>query len=222
MAPPVRHTILGRVKRRLEHNGYPRLHMALLVALTGGAGFLCSFTLLTHGMRAMWLRYLLSVGVAYLVFLLLLWLWMRISGPSYVDPRDLARLDADGPDDTDWRERKSSGNGPSMWDALEWEFELALPVMVLVFFVSMLLASFYIVAAAPLLFAELLLDGVLAVTLYRRLRTVDVRYWLGTAVRRTYSTFLVAGAILVVAGWCMGHYVPTAQSVGEVLQRVIH
>jgi hypothetical protein len=101
------------------------------------------------------------------------------------------------------------------------ELELALPVMVLVFLGSMLVASFYIVYAAPVLFAELMLDGVLAVTLYRRLRTIDVRYWLETAIHRTYATFLWAGVVVVVAGFGMSHYVPEAKSVGEVLQRVL-
>ena len=221
MALPLRHTILGRLQRRLEQQGYPRLQMAVLVALTGGAGFLCTFTMLQHGVEAMWLRYLVSVGVAYVTFLLLLWLWMRISGPSYVDPRDLARPDAADPRWEDGQRGRSRSDGSSLWDAVNFELDLALPLMVLVFLAAMVAASFYIVTAAPVLFAELLLDGVLAATLYRRLRTIDVRHWLESAISRTYATFLWAGVVLVVAGWGMSLYVPEAKSVGEVLVAIM-
>jgi hypothetical protein len=222
MPASLRHTLLGRLQRRLEQRGYPRLQMALLVALTGGAGFLCSFTLLRSGIDAMWLRYLISVGAAYLAFLVLLWLWMRISAPSYVDLRDLTRLDSADPAWDDARREHDSRRGPSLWDMVDMELEFALPVMVLVFVGSMLVASCYIVYTAPVLFAELMLDGVLAVTLYHRLRALDVRHWLETAIRRTYPTFLLAGVILVVAGLGMSQYASQAKSMGEVLMQMTH
>ena len=50
--------------------------MSLLLLLTGGAGFLCSFALLHAGLARMWLRYPVSILVAYCVFLLLLRLWL--------------------------------------------------------------------------------------------------------------------------------------------------
>jgi len=218
MAASLRQTIIGRLKARLEQRGYPRLQMLLLVALTGGVGFLCSTLMLWSGVNEMWLRYLVSVGAAYLAFLGLLWLWMRVSAPSYVDPRDLTRLDAADPAwDDAWRENESSGYRPSLWDIADAELGLALPVLLLVFLGATLVATCYIVYAAPVLFAELMLDGVLAITLYRRLRTLDVRHWLQTALRRTFSTFLLAGVILVVAGLGMSEYAPEAKSLGDVL-----
>jgi hypothetical protein len=219
----LRHIIVGRLQRRLEQQGYPRLQMAVLVALTGGAGFLCSFTMLTYGVDAMWQRYLVSVGVAYLAFLTLLWSWIRISGPTYVDPRDLTRLDApDSPRRDPWPNRplRDRSGILEMIDP-EGGWLLMLMIMLLVFLGTMLLVSFYVVYAAPVLFAELILDGLLAATLYHRLRTVDVRYWLGTAIRRTYASFLAAGIILMVMGWVMGHAAPGAKSVGEVLQHLM-
>ena len=51
--------------------------MTLLVVLTGGAGLLASFVLLHLGVDSMAVRYPLAVTIAYAVFLLLLWLWLR-------------------------------------------------------------------------------------------------------------------------------------------------
>lgn len=66
---------LARLRSHLEHEHWPRLQMMVIVALTGGIGFLASYLLLDAGMTAMWQRYPASVGTAYLAFLVLLWLW---------------------------------------------------------------------------------------------------------------------------------------------------
>lgn len=74
-----------RTRRRLQREGFPRLQMALLVALTGGAGFLASFALLHAGVHGMAWRYPLALGVAYLFFLFLLWLWLRTRASDWLD-----------------------------------------------------------------------------------------------------------------------------------------
>ena len=217
----LRQNIIGRLQRRLEQQGQPRLQMTLLVALTAGAGFLCSVALLHAGLAALWLRYLVSVGAAYLAFLSLLWLWLRISAPSYIDARDLTGLArGDQSWDDHWREARPRG-GPSLADLVGIEIELALPLLVLVFVCTLLIACCYIVYGAPLLFAELMLDGVLAATLYQRLRTLDARHWLETALRHTWPTFLLAAVIMVVAGYAMEQYLPGVRSIGEVMHRLL-
>ncbi|HJU39453.1 MAG TPA: hypothetical protein VJ724_07755, partial [Tahibacter sp.] len=70
---------VGRVRRAIERLESPRLQMAVIVALTGAAGFAASSLLLFAGLHAMWLRYPLAVAVAYLAFLGLLWAWLRAS-----------------------------------------------------------------------------------------------------------------------------------------------
>src|SRR2546427_8543265 len=54
-----------------------RLQMALIVALTGAAGFLASHLLRLAGVDAMLLRYPMAVLLAYGVFLLMMWIWIR-------------------------------------------------------------------------------------------------------------------------------------------------
>jgi hypothetical protein len=48
---------------------------------------------------------------------------------------------------------------------------------------------------------------------------VDPRHWLEKAVRRSFVPFTAAAVLTSAAGWVMAHYVPGAQSVGDVLLR---
>ena len=50
--------------------------MSVIVAATGCAGLVCSFALLHVGLRLMWLRYVIAIGVAYGAFLLLIGGWL--------------------------------------------------------------------------------------------------------------------------------------------------
>lgn len=240
-----RHTLLQQLRSGLERHGYPRLQMLLLVTLTGGAGFLCSYLLLQSGVDELWLRYPSSVGVAYLVFLLLLWLWLRTSEDDYIDSVDSVDLTdfvpsggsrVTGPDGWSGHGGRFGGSGasghydavgvedPDAGDSLSHGLdivpdadELAIPLILLAIAVTLLLASVSIVYSAPALFAELLLDGVLAATLYRRLQRIETRHWLETAIRRTGVTFLVTAVVLAAAGWGVSIYAPEAKWLGEVI-----
>jgi hypothetical protein len=78
------------MKRRLQRKSYPRVHVSIILLLTGLAGFLVSFALLRLGVSAMWLRYPVAIIVAYGVFLLLLRLWLSLCRPRDWDVFDLA------------------------------------------------------------------------------------------------------------------------------------
>lgn len=233
----------------LERDSYPRLQMSLLVAITGGAGFLASYLLLRVGLTEIWLRYVVAIGIAYLVFLGLLWLWMRTRADDYLDIPDVLPhgSSSSGPVRPVFEGKggESGGGGASgrfdlAGDAGAGEFpeaaakslgevvghaaeadEFAIPLIALAVLAAILAALFmssvWIIYSAPLLFAELLVDGVLAVTLYRRLRRFDERHWLETAVRRTWGPFLAVASIAALAGWAMSLYAPEAKSLGDVL-----
>lgn len=242
---------------RLEQDSWPRVQMAFLVMLTGASGFLASFLLLQAGLQAMWVRYPVSVGFAYAVFLLLLWLWMRTQASDYADvpvasgdnassgggdPGSLSNLRSGGGGDFGGGGASAHFDAPanpvdlgelpgsslvsdglaSVGDA----DEAALPLLGLLLVAALLIgvlgaavSSLYILYAAPGLFAELLLDGVLAATLYRRLRHLESRHWLETALRRTAVPFALTAALLSVGGAAMQWYAPQAHSLGGVLQQ---
>ncbi len=86
--PRSRNEAVARLRRDLQVHGWPRSQMTLLVSLTGASGLLASFLLLQAGMSNMALRYPMSLLVAYGVFFLLLWLWLRTRAEDWSDAPD--------------------------------------------------------------------------------------------------------------------------------------
>lgn len=251
-----RRRLIDRVRATLERDGYPRLQMLLLVTITGAAGFIASYALLRLGLTEMWLRYLAAFGLAYLVFLALLGLWLRTRASDYVDVPDLLPSRGGGCHDAfagqggqfsgagasgsfDSSEAMGQG-GSSAFEATRLDStataepngaasigdglggiadadELAIPLAVLGLLLAFALSSLWIVYSAPILFAELLVDGALAASLYRRLRGIDARHWIETAVRRTAMPFAAAAVVTALIGFGMAQYAPGAHSVGDVL-----
>jgi hypothetical protein len=72
----LRSRAIERLKRHLVRTGMPRIQMAIIVLATGAVGFLCSVILLHLGVNRMAIRYPLAVGLAYLVFFVLLRVWL--------------------------------------------------------------------------------------------------------------------------------------------------
>lgn len=98
--PQHRHHEIKRIRGDLERDSFPRLQMFLLVTLTGASGFVASYILLHAGFVEMWLRYLASLGVAYLIFLALLWLWLRTRAEDYADLPDVSGVIPSGSDES--------------------------------------------------------------------------------------------------------------------------
>jgi hypothetical protein len=249
---------IDRLMRKLEWDGYPRLQMFLLVALTGGAGLLASLVLLRAGIELMHVRYPFAVGCAYLVFLFLLWLWLRTKADDYVDGSfDLSGIADGGNPGVDATPEFGGGAGgefggsgasgdfviddslptPSLpigdggavdsvgeavgevvGGADEGAIPLALALLVAALVAVLLFATFYIVYLAPALFAELLVDGALSASLYRRMRGLQTRHWLESALRRTALPFIVTAVGLALIGYALHAYAPEAHTLGEVLR----
>lgn len=234
-----------QLRARLEIGSWPRLQMMMLVALTGAAGFITSFVLLALGLHRMGLRYLLACCVAYLCFLALLWIWLRWRGSDGIDVWNEPTDRAETPHaDTDWTGHGgSSGGGGASADfdtpaspapvaadtqcvsapTSGSDFELpdmdveAVPLLLALLVIGLVLSSLFVVWTAPALFAELLLDGVLAAGLYRRLRHIETRHWLQTAVRKTAWPFVLTTALLAATGFGIQAAAPQAKSIGDAL-----
>lgn len=93
--------------------------------------------------------------------------------------------------------------------------ELAVPLILLALAVGLALALLYIVYGAPVLFAELMVDGALSVGLYRHLRHTERRHWLSSALRRTVLPFVLTGCLLTAGGWALTQFAPGARTLGE-------
>lgn len=247
VAPPYsRPHLIERLRRRLDRDGYPRAQMLLIVLLTSAAGFVASWLLLHVGVRAMALRYALACLLAYVVFLALLWLWMRMRKDDYLDVPDFSHPNAP-PANVHGDGGESAGGGASAhWDAVDGDDsvvlesvetptdsgigdalgaaadtdEFAIPLFLVIALAAMVLSSLLVIWSAPVLFAELLVDGVLAASLYRRLRGIETRYWLDSAVRRTVWPFLATTLIAAATGWALQTQAPGALTLGDALARL--
>lgn len=233
-----------RIKRHLERDSFPRIQMSLIVGLTGASGLLSSYLMLQAGVTSMALRYPLALVLAYGFFLFLLWLWLRTKVEDY-DASDVVDfIPSPGSADCSVPFQGGGGNfggggssasfddvaalnpvdpdlGSSLGDAVgsvgDAE-ELAIPLIVLIFVVGLALASFYVIYAAPMLFAELLVDGTLSYALYRKIKGAEPQHWLASAVRRTALPFLLTGIFVAVIGAGLAVYAPEAHSIGQALR----
>lgn len=241
---------LIRIQRELEYSAYPRIEMGIIVALTGAAGWVAS-ALLLHwgGMLSMAKRYPLALLLAYLVFLGLLWLWVRTSASNYSDTADGPDL-SDAADVADMMDSAIPRTGfrggshqpvavhdepavlPSIGDSAKSASdalgsvgdadEFAIPLLAILLAAGLTLASLYVVYMAPALFAELLLDGVLSYSLYRHLRRGDSAHWLSTAVQRTVLPFALTAVFVALVGAGLAAYAPGSHTLGQALHAAGH
>lgn len=218
MSTPMREREVSRIRARLLRIGFPRLRMLVLILLTGGAGLLASYLMLRAGLLSMPLRYPLALLAAYGVFLLLVRWFVRHAEPDLPDipvsanrPQSCGRSEA--------VDSAHGGSGGSWLDGLDAADELLLPLLFVIALVAVAFASLWVVVSAPTLFAELAIDGALSAGLYRRLRKIETRHWLDTAVRRTIGPFAATALALVLFALAAQHYRPHARSIGEVLER---
>jgi len=213
---------INRLRAQLELTGLPRFQMLLIVGLTGSAGFLASYWMLRCCVTSMAVRYPIAISIAYLVFLFLLWLWLRTSAEDYNDVPDFSGIRSpcnDGPANcADLPSAPDDGGAVSeAVGAVAGADEFAIPLLILLVVGALLLSSLWVVYSAPTLFAELLLDGVLSASLYRRLRGLETQHWLTTAVSRTVWPFVITAATASLGGMALQSYVPTAHSLGDVI-----
>ena len=231
-----RNRAVSKIRNVLISKGYPRLQMLLLVTLTGGAGFVTSYLLLQQGLETIWQRYLVAMVVAYLAFLFLLWAWLKLGWKDWVDgfesleavPHALrgarailpAELPPGGGGATSSFDSGDSGAGiadsaASAASGLGDDIGFVLTILGLA--AAIVFSSLWVVWAAPTLFAELLLDTALAAGLYHRLRRLESRNWLETAIRGTFWPFLVTTLVVVAIGASLQHQWPEAKSLGAVV-----
>lgn len=216
-----RQSEIRRLRTRLADEGHPRLKMSLIVVLTGGVGFLASWLMLRLGINAMPIRYLAAVGIAYLAFLLFLGLWLRTRQEDYAGISDAPGIPSSSCDGQIACHAADAADGGTVVEAIggiAQAEEFAIPLFLLLAVIATLCSSLWVIYTAPSLFAELMIDGVLTATLYQKMRGMESRHWLSTAVRRTIWPFLLTAVVLAACGEGMHYFYPEARSLGEVLK----
>lgn len=236
---PRRLSSVHDVRRALERDQYPRLQMLIIVVLTGAAGFAASALMLHLGVTVMALRYLLALCVAYLMFFFIVWVWLRWRADG-LDGIDLGGGELPSPSSPSFSGKGGTfdGGGASgdyqpapqasdladsaskALDGVDVDVgDAAIPLFVAGLIAGVVFCALFVVYSAPLLFAELLVDGVLSASLYRRLRGIDRHHWLQTALRRTVWPFIFAAVSVTAIGACLSFYTPGAHSIGEAIRQ---
>ena len=221
-----REDVIARIRARLLRLGYPRMRMLLLVLLTGGSGLLASYLMLRAGLASMPLRYGLALLIAYALFLLLVRAFIDHGSGNYDAPASSSNdhniiSTANTGDIAPAGARAATGGSGSRGSGSGWfdgaaGDDAVLPLLFVIAVVAVACASLWVIFSAPTLFAELALDGALSATLYRRLRGIEQRHWLGTALRHTIIPFAVT-AVAVVGFATVAQYLrPEAHAIGDV------
>jgi hypothetical protein len=230
-----------RIHAKLLRGGSPRTQMFILTSLTGLAGFGASAAMLATGLEAMGLRYFLAMGAAYIVFLSLLWVWLRTRPSDYLDeitwdqfglhepsgaPPDFSggggTFDGGGASaNVDFGSQDSTADVAVEKPVapIGHDDEGMLPLTVVLLAAGLAMSALFVIGSAPMLFAEILVDALLAAGLYRRLRLLDPRHWVVAAIRRTIIPFILTTIVVTSAGYAMQVSTPGAKSLGEVIVR---
>ena len=112
----------------------------------------------------------------------------------------------------------SKSGGSSFLDGLDLDLDEAFWIAIIIIALAgAFIALFYVIYIAPVLLAEILVDGALAAGIYQRVKKIDRRYWLKTAVKKTILPVLVIAVCFSIAGYGMQDVAPEARSIGEFL-----
>ena len=113
----------------------------------------------------------------------------------------------------------SGGKSSSFLDDLDLGEDAGI-LLIIIAIVAVIVAAGYVIYIAPVLLAEIFVDGVLVTGLYHRVKKIDQRYWLKTAVKKTLLPAFIIAICLGIAGYLMQEMVPEARSIGEFWKRM--
>lgn len=113
--------------------------------------------------------------------------------------------------------RSGSARGDSDFSLLDGADDFGWVIVAILAAVAAALVALWALWLSPALMAEVLLDVALAGGLYRRLRRIESRHWLSTALRRTAVPFLLLALLAGAAGFAGARYAPGADSIGDVV-----
>jgi hypothetical protein len=100
---------------------------------------------------------------------------------------------------------------------LDDEALLALLLIAIAAFAA-LAASAYLIFTAPVLLAELMVDGLLLAGLYKKFRHIDETAWLQTALRKTWALALSVALVFCGVGYGLPRVSPEAKTIGDVFK----
>jgi hypothetical protein len=239
-----------KLQRIVDNMTLPRVQMFFILTLAGGAGFAVS-VLLKEPVPSMAVRYPIVIIASYCVFLLILRIWLSIHRNLGIDLESLpldggwyARSAQTPPtvfggggdfagagSGGQWSETSgstgvgltsSSGGGSDIdvGGGLDLD-DLAAILLAVAAILAALCAIFYVLYIAPILLAEIFIDGAIVTGLYRSMRGVDQRHWLSTAIRKTILPAILVAILFGITGFLFQKVVPAANSLGDIWTSIV-
>ncbi len=230
MIPPESRTeAVNKLAHYLRRKSQPRLLLFIILVFTGIMGAVSSFLMLRAGLAQMYARYPVSALVAYLAFLLLLRLWQRHQAHQPDLAKHLEEIDKDlGVDKVPAtpEEQKQSGSKLDWFsptDAIDLLSIDDIPgfliwLLVVAVIGGALVLLGLVLSFAPVLLAEVLLDGLLVAGIWNRFKRSRDDNPLRAAFRMTRIPALVVILGLFVMGCLLRHVAPSARSIGDVIR----
>lgn len=215
----------ARVRQWLEERFFLRVHMTLILGGTFLAGVVVTRMLMEAGVNRLAVRYLIAVGAAYFVFLILIRLWLAYVGSGGTDHFDLV---GDGIDlgmevvpDAPMPKFKGGGSGGSWTDGLGGDLDDLLVIVLLLLLVVCLCGfAIYFIWTAPALLSEAAFEAALAASLARRTRKAASGNWIGSVFRATVVPFAVVLVLSGLLGWAAQRQCPEARRLRDALSCV--
>jgi len=224
--PESRTEAVKRIAQYLRRKSQPRLLLFAILVFTGIVGAASSFLMLHVKFKAMYLRYPIAALIAYLVFLLLLRLWQS----HQAHQPDLAIQLGTEPNVHNTpnvqMEHKKTGSKRSFLDALDAVDLLNVfddaPGLLICFLIAVIVGALallgLVLSFAPILLAEVLLDGLLIAGIWKRFKKSGEDNPLRAAFRITRIPALIVILALFVIGYVFKLVDPSANSIGDVIR----
>jgi hypothetical protein len=223
--PESRTEAVKRIAQYLRRKSQPRLLLFAILVFTGIVGAASSFLMLHVELEAMYLRYPIAALIAYVVFLLLRRLWQSHQAlqpdlaiqlgtePTVHDTPNVQMEDKKPPP------KRSFPNALDAMDFLNvFDDAPGLFICLLIAVIVGALALLGLVLSfAPILLAEVLLDGLLVAGIWKRFKKSGNDNPLGAAFRITRIPALVVILALSVIGYVFKLVDPSANSIGDVI-----
>ena len=215
-----RQRLIAEMRAHLERDSFLRVEILFVLCVAGSIAFLTSAFTLWAGLTSMAVRYALAVLSGYGGFLVMLRAWLEYRQGIWDERLAGSERMSDfnpGPPDF-FPDFPGGGDSPRFFLDLDDLWWLVLLICALL---GALLTIGYVIYDAPQLLAEVALDAGLVSAMYQRIRHEPQQHWSRAALRRTWIPATVLIFFMSIAGYAMGHLVPHARSIGDVLRAVM-
>ena len=204
-----------KLRRSLAARFYLRFHVSLILGAAILGGWIFDIALLRAGMTSIGWRLSLAVLAAYGVFTLGVWMWLRYSGiGEYVKRTKAEALVGDGVDMPGFPKPIDLPD-PSYLILGGDGCLLALGILFVVFVLFFALGG-YAFMAADAIFADIVIEMLLAAGLLRGVRRMQRSGWFASLWKNTWPSLVFSLLVAVCLGAFARHWAPHAATLKEL------